>query len=105
MAGGIHSVLGQFPIACRADSRFRRNDQSFKVDSIPNDTSTPDWVVGQFDVEAALRRHLARETRRYKIKLTHYPRLRPLAPCVCYPLLLTFDFRISASKPHGCHER
>jgi hypothetical protein len=26
--------------------------------------------VGQFDVEAALRRHLARLTRRYNIKLT-----------------------------------
>jgi hypothetical protein len=32
-------------------------------------------VVGQFDVEAALRRHLARSTRRYLIKLTHYRNL------------------------------
>lgn len=30
--------------------------------------------VGQFDVEAVLRRQLARLTRRYKIKLHHYPK-------------------------------
>jgi len=36
----------------------------------------PDAIVGQFDVEAALRRHLAMpqtRDRRYGIKLTHYP--------------------------------
>jgi hypothetical protein len=30
-------------------------------------------VVSQFDVAAALRRHLARETRRYDLKLRHCP--------------------------------
>jgi hypothetical protein len=29
--------------------------------------------VGQFDVEAALRRHLAMRNRRYEAKLAHYP--------------------------------
>jgi hypothetical protein len=35
-------------------------------------------VVGQFDVEAALRRHVAipqTRDRRYSIKLTHYPQV------------------------------
>jgi len=30
------------------------------------------WVVSQFEVEAALRRHLARQTRRYEFRLRHY---------------------------------
>ena len=30
-------------------------------------------VVSQLDVEAALRRHVARYNRRYNLKLRHYP--------------------------------
>jgi hypothetical protein len=42
------------------DSRFRGNDRGLERNPIPNDPSTQNLVVGQFDVEAALRRHLAR---------------------------------------------
>ena len=42
--------------------------------------SRSSWVGGQFDGEAALRRHLARLTRRYSIKLTHYPILEKHNP-------------------------
>jgi hypothetical protein len=54
------------------------------MDSNPRDikhSAAP--VVGQFDVVAvALRRHLARFTRRYKTKLAHYrrPRMPSLVP-------------------------
>ena len=38
--------------------------------------------MSQFVVEAALRRHLARQTRRFIIKLRHYQDLKPLENCV-----------------------
>ena len=54
-------------------------------------------VVGQFGVAPTPQGGVGilglcrAKARRYKTKMSHYPRLRPLAPCVCYPLLLTFD--------------
>jgi hypothetical protein len=52
-------------------------------------------VVGQFDVEAALRRHLARY-RRHSIKLTHYPKGGALT--------LKSHFLLKCSDPLGLTE-
>jgi hypothetical protein len=50
------------------DSRFRGNDRGLCGNHrgleripIPNDPSAQNLLVGQFDVEAALRRHLVRQ--------------------------------------------
>ena len=46
------------------------------------------WTLGQFDVEAALRRHMARWTHGYNPKLTHYPWVGLFGSCLrCAPCL------------------
>ena len=60
MAGGIYSANLWKCAVVGLDSRFRGNHRGLERIPIPNDTTTQNLVVGQFDVEAALRRHLPR---------------------------------------------
>jgi hypothetical protein len=57
---GIQSVDSAFPKDCGVDSRFRGNDCGLERPCLTNDTTTENLVVSQFDVAAALRRHVAR---------------------------------------------
>jgi len=68
---GAEEARTQCPRAAQPSGPASTNESQVCLSPVGKKTQIA--VVGQFDVEAALRRHLAMRNRRYEAKLAHYP--------------------------------